>query len=140
MLFITLNISLKLTLFYCSTSVNQSPDAYSWAAWPCPDRLNPHLAETTNQKHIFCCILFSLSLNTHLETSVPQDWRQTSASIHATTTTYSYVHPVSYIIMGCNMHQALLYIAIHPQDHSGEVVMTTLILSSIDKKCILINI
>lgn len=30
------------------------------------------------------------------------------------------------------MHLALLYIAIYPQDRSGEVIMETLILSSID--------
>lgn len=29
---------------------------------------------------------------------------------------------------------ALLYIAIHPQDRSGEVIVKNLILSSIDKK------
>lgn len=107
---------------------------------PSSNRINPQLAETTNQKHLFCCILHS-PLNTHLETHFPQDWRQNSTSIHATTTTYSHVHSVYYITMGCNMLLALLYIAIHPQDRSGEVIVKTLILSSIvKKKCISINI
>lgn len=36
--------------------------------------------------------------------------------------------------MGSSKLLALLYIPIHPQDHSGEVIMNTLILSSTDQK------
>lgn len=69
--------------------------------------------ETTKQKHLFCCILHSLSQyssGNRLKTDLNR------------TATDSHVHSVYYIIMGCNMLLALLYIAIHSQDRSGEVI------------------
>lgn len=44
----------------------------------------------------------------------------------------THVLSANYIVVGCNIPLVLLYIAVQPQDCSGEVIMNTLILSSID--------
>lgn len=94
MLFINWSIKPLLSLFNISETVIWCLFLASVVLW----QNKSIIGWDQPARRIFICwILHLLPLNYHLEIIFPQDWTQDS-----TKTTYSHVHSIFYIIMGCN--------------------------------------